>query len=254
MKIRQMILIAGITLAIGCPYLSYAENNFTPGYCTYYAAERFNEASSVDVYWNGDAGKWIDNAKLKAEEKGVMITSNPREITENSILVWSGNKFNPKGHVAIVDRIDFDQKIIYYSEMNYKQLFDYHSGKISFENMNYGKNLKFAGAIIPVMEKSPSQMIEEALNAISSPENVDENSRYDENVVNHLKEEIFSKYPQLKSSRYVVLFGQEAYDSASYKGSDWHLGDEEKLPVVITDLKMNKTIIGTYASGVFYAR
>lgn len=82
-----------------------ASHKFPEGYCTTYVA------SQIYVPWAGNAGTWLQSAKIIYEigskpKRGAILVTGPLSST------------NPEGHVAIVER--YDKKYVYVREMNVK--------------------------------------------------------------------------------------------------------------------------------------
>lgn len=122
---RRLIFIVAIAVLFFSPVCFAKENIFkkSKGYCTWYAAERFNAFSPVPgVNWRGHAGDWLENA----DSRGWLTTEDPYDAEIGSLIVWldRNDKTNQsgKGHVAVVDSIDWGKKEIYISEMNWGPL------------------------------------------------------------------------------------------------------------------------------------
>lgn len=114
------VILVLVFLTLSTSICFSKENNYPKGYCTWYAAEEFNKnALEPGIDWGGNAGVWFSNAK----KKGWATTDNPYSPEIGSIIVWLDRNDTTErtgyGHVAVVNRIDWDKKEIYISEMNW---------------------------------------------------------------------------------------------------------------------------------------
>ena len=89
---------------------------FPKGYCTYWAAKRFNETSPAPhCNWEGDAIEWIPNAaKQPKDGYGWVISTNIHDAEPGAIAVFGGTKY---GHAAFVEEVS--PTGITVSEMNW---------------------------------------------------------------------------------------------------------------------------------------
>jgi surface antigen len=89
---------------------------FPRGYCTYWAAKRFDETSpSPHCNWEGNANEWIPNAaKQPSNGYGWVISTNVHDAEPGAIVVFGGTRY---GHVAFVESVS--PTGITVSEMNW---------------------------------------------------------------------------------------------------------------------------------------
>ena len=87
---------------MGCCLGPYVNNNFPPGWCTYYVATKRN------VTWNGNAGFWYQNASAQGHPVGPTPKVGAIMVTWES---WAG-------HVAYVEAVNADGSFVV-SEMNW---------------------------------------------------------------------------------------------------------------------------------------
>ncbi|MBC8548017.1 MAG: CHAP domain-containing protein [Candidatus Brocadiales bacterium] len=112
-----------LVIPLGVLLYSAKANGFDKGYCTWYAAEQFNENSPAPgVNWRGHAGNWLVNA----DSSGWLISVDPYDAEAGSLIVWIDSNNNTGvqgyGHVAVVDSVDLEEKKISVSEMNWGPL------------------------------------------------------------------------------------------------------------------------------------
>ena len=102
MKIKsKSILSRFIAATILTTSASFATNNFDWGWCTYGCAQKFdNVAPSPGLDWNGNAGRWVENAAAK----GWVTWSAPQMVEPNCIIVWKSVS-GAAGHVGFVTRV-----------------------------------------------------------------------------------------------------------------------------------------------------
>lgn len=107
------LLAISILTGLTTPALAKS-NNFPQGFCTWYAAQRFNAiAPEPGINWGGNANTWYANATAKKWNG----STNPMAPKNSAIVVWGGGL----GHVAIV--------------------VSRFSGGINITEMNYGNPL-----------------------------------------------------------------------------------------------------------------
>ena len=100
-----------------CFVEGYGKNHFPPGYCTWYAADKFDAlVSRPGLDWFGDAGKWYENAK----HNGWATSDKQSAAEKGAVIVWMdsdslGN--DGFGHVAFVESVSNNSITI--SEMNW---------------------------------------------------------------------------------------------------------------------------------------
>jgi surface antigen len=95
----------------------YGKYRFPAGYCTWYAADKFDsEVPRPGLDWGGNAGKWYENARVNG-----WATSNKRSVAEKgAIIVWTNQDSKGRdsfGHVAFVESVSSNSITI--SEMNW---------------------------------------------------------------------------------------------------------------------------------------
>jgi|GEM_PF-2596875 len=98
-----------VRFGIGLPFVLALASGasaqvFPKGYCTYWAAKRFDETSPAPhCNWLGDAIQWIPNAaKDPADGLGWVISTNIHDVVPGSILVFGGSEY---GHVSFVESV-----------------------------------------------------------------------------------------------------------------------------------------------------
>ena len=92
---RSVLLMLMACLATSVTWASYTQ--FYAGYCTYYAAQRFDgTAPAPQCNWNGDAQNWLTNANAA----GWQTTTTSSSPANGAVVVWSGGGY---GHVAYVE-------------------------------------------------------------------------------------------------------------------------------------------------------
>lgn len=154
-----LVMMFGLMFStMGLPFISAATKHtmqsgykgFPSGYCTYYAAQRFDQTGSrPGVNWRGNAGEWVNNAAVK----GQRTSANANDARSGSIIVWQGGGY---GHVGFVDRV-YDN-YIEISEMNWGRIVGPNAVTTNFNKVTSTRlsknNLKrgsytFAGYIFP---------------------------------------------------------------------------------------------------------
>lgn len=89
-------------------------NQFSPGYCTWDAAEQAHLAWGVWPPWNGDAGDWAAGARaegwdVSAQPRAGSIVAMPRGVQGSG----------PLGHVGWVVAVDADGSDVTVRSMNW---------------------------------------------------------------------------------------------------------------------------------------
>ena len=85
-------------------------NRYAYGYCTWYAYERrASMGRSVGSFW-GNANTWA--AAARSQGYGVDNEPSAGAVFQTS---YGGGGY---GHVGIVERVDYDAGVVYYSDMN----------------------------------------------------------------------------------------------------------------------------------------
>ena len=94
--LSRLIAVTGLITSA-----SFATNIFDPGWCTYGAAAKFDTvATSPGLDWNGDAGRWVENAAAKSW----VTWTSPKMVEPNCIIVWKSVN-GAAGHVGFVTRV-----------------------------------------------------------------------------------------------------------------------------------------------------
>ncbi|NTV19137.1 MAG: CHAP domain-containing protein [Bacteroidales bacterium] len=122
-------------------------NGFPVGYCTRYAAEKFDTSvPEPGLDWPGNAGQWYVNARIR----DWATSNNPMHAEKGAIIVWDGGP-EGYGHVAIVETVRLNEKLIVISEMNWAGLGNRTTATLSMANLNRGENAlyDFVGFIFP---------------------------------------------------------------------------------------------------------
>lgn len=157
-KLIAFLLVAvTVTLAQNLPARANY-NQFYPGYCTYYAAQKFDQAApSPKCNWNGDAAQWAGNAKASGWNVATSVTA----AVPGAVVVWSGGGF---GHVAYVESVSASG--INISEMNWGKIIDPVNGittnfnKVTTAFLSYSSGLQrgsysFVGYVLPTRQGPP---------------------------------------------------------------------------------------------------
>lgn len=110
--VRSSTVVAGRSVSggtWGSRFLSYAGNTYTPGYCTWHAADRRAKNGNPVPSNLGNAISWYSIAAAS----GLPVGNNPRA----GAVLWHAN-LGGLGHVAYVERMNSDGSILV-SDMNY---------------------------------------------------------------------------------------------------------------------------------------
>jgi surface antigen len=91
-------------------------NRYIMGQCTWYAYNRRSELGLKTGSLWGNAGNW----QYAAAAAGWTVNNVP---SIGAVIEWPG-------HVAIVERIDWEKNRVYISEMNYLWAYNYHEAWI----------------------------------------------------------------------------------------------------------------------------
>ena len=155
--VAAFLVVIAAVLAQSLPArASYGQ--FYPGYCTYYAAQKFDQtAPSPQCNWNGNAAQWAGNARAS----GWNVTTSVTAAVRGAVVVWSGGGF---GHVAYVESVTASGVNI--SEMNWGRLVDPVNGittnfnKVTTAYLSYASGLQrggysFAGYVLPTRQGAP---------------------------------------------------------------------------------------------------
>jgi surface antigen len=89
-----------------------SENRYVMGQCTWYVYNRRAELGLKTGSLWGDAGNW----QYYAAAAGWTVDNIP---SIGAVIEWPG-------HVAVVEKIDWENNRVYISEMNYLWAFNYH--------------------------------------------------------------------------------------------------------------------------------
>lgn len=152
---KLLPILATLMFLLGLPLKALASyDQFIPGYCTYYAAQRFDGvAPSPKCNWGGDAGTWLENADTKGWQTDRAATS----ARVGAVIVWRNSSY---GHVAFVESVSSSGITIremnygsYASEANRKKGITVNFNKVttatlSFNQLSRGA-LTFAGYVFP---------------------------------------------------------------------------------------------------------
>jgi surface antigen len=102
-------------------------NRFVPGNCTWYAAQRWDQATGSYPGFIGNAWQWTANAI----NSGYTVTATPQP---RSVVVFPKTGTSPDGHVAWVDSVarNSDGSIsVHIDEMNLQKLYQIDSRTIT---------------------------------------------------------------------------------------------------------------------------
>jgi len=122
--------------------------SFPAGWCTAYAAIRFNErARAPGVDWNGNAVDWYANAQATGWTTSADIT----QPQIGAVVVWSGG--HGEGHVAIVEQADDNGIVI--SELNWVGFNELSNEMLSWSQVQCRGSYIFGGYIYPGVVPPP---------------------------------------------------------------------------------------------------
>jgi hypothetical protein len=135
-------VMLGITVEAALASASY--KGFFGGYCTYYAAMRFDKAApSPGINWRGNAGTWYKHASVA----GWQVTRSARVAVAGTVIVWTDAD---SGHVGVVRHVD--ARYVYGREMNWGRFGVVTSFRLPRSNLNR-RSYRFAGFVLPMRKK-----------------------------------------------------------------------------------------------------
>ena len=129
-----------------------AYKGFTKGYCTYYAAVKFDELAPEPRHnWRGNAGAWLNNA----QKKGWLTSTRINDAKKGALVIWGDGAF---GHVGVVESVGSNSVEI--SEMNWGKIVDAEDavtvnfGKVTHYTMPFSESVRakkytFIGYVFP---------------------------------------------------------------------------------------------------------
>lgn len=158
-SIREMNVLSALrfttTLAIVAAVYGRAKADFTQfsaGYCTRYAAQRFDSvAPSPLCNWNGNASAWFTNASANGWE----TVASPYGVMPGSIMVWTDGG---QGHVAFVESTT--SSTVSVSEMNWTGFNQISYATLPLSNLTRGTSgqYTFLGYILPYRQGGRTPM------------------------------------------------------------------------------------------------